>query len=87
MALIAVNVSKGRVALYWADRSDNEDRFIVERSNSLTGGFIQVGTTATDVNTFTDNTVFRKKTYYYRVQAANGGGKSNYSNVASVRTK
>jgi hypothetical protein len=86
-ALIAISTGKGRVALSWADRSDNEDSFLIERSNSVAGGFIQIGATAANVNTYTDNTVFRKKTYYYRVRAANVGGKSSYSNVASVRTK
>ena len=86
-SLIANSTGKGRVTLNWSDRSDSEQSFLVERSNSVAGGFIQVGTTAANVSTFTDNTVFRKTTYYYRVRATNGGGKSAYSNVASVRTK
>lgn len=86
-SLIAVNTGKGRVALYWADRSDNEDSFLVERSTSLSTGFIQLGTSPADVNTYTDATAFRKKTYYYRVRAANVGGKSGYSNIVSIRTR
>jgi len=86
-SLIAVNTGKGRVTLYWADRSDNEDSFLVERSTSVSSGFIQIGTSLADVNTYTDSTAFRKKTYYYRVRAANVGGKSGYSNVVSIRTK
>ncbi|MGI9168526.1 MAG: hypothetical protein ACR2G5_19430 [Pyrinomonadaceae bacterium] len=86
-SLIATNIGKGQVALSWADRSDNEDRFIVERSGSPTGGFLEVGISQANVSTYTDNTVFRKKTYYYRVRAINSGGKSGYSNVASLRTK
>lgn len=86
-SLIAANAGKGRVTLSWADRSDNETNFLVERSTSVSGGFIQIGTSAADVNTFTDATAFRKQTYYYRVLAANVGGKSGYSNVVSIRTK
>src|SRR6202008_2711617 len=44
-ALVATNTGKGRVTLNWSDRSDNEENFIVERSNSVASGFIQVGTT------------------------------------------
>ena len=86
-SLTAANAGKGRVTLSWADRSDNETNFLVERSTSVSGGFIQIGTSAADVNTFTDATAFRKQTYYYRVRAANVGGKSGYSNVVSIRTK
>ncbi|MCM3902165.1 MAG: fibronectin type III domain-containing protein [Pyrinomonadaceae bacterium] len=86
-ALIAVNTGKGRVALYWADRSDNEDHFLVERSTSVSSGFIQLGTSPANMNTYTDATAFRRKTYYYRVRAENGGGKSGYSNVVSIPTK
>jgi len=42
---------------------------------------------AANVRSYTDNTVFRKTTYFYRVRAANSGGKSSYSNVVSVKTK
>ncbi len=79
--------TKGSVLLNWVDNSDNESNFLVERSTSVGGGYIQIATLAANVRTYTDNTVFRKSTYYYRVRAANAGGKSSYSNVASVKTK
>jgi Fibronectin type III domain len=79
--------SKGSAVLNWADNSDNETNFLIERSTSLAGGYIQVATLAANVRSYTDNTVFRKTTYFYRVRAANSGGKSSYSNVASVKTK
>jgi hypothetical protein len=53
----------------------------------MSGGYIQVATVGSNVRTYTDNTVFRKTTYYYRVRAVNSGGKSGYSNVASLKTK
>jgi hypothetical protein len=87
-ALTAVNgQGKGSVLLNWTDNSDNETNFLVERSTSVAGGYIQVGTVGANVRSYTDNTVFRKTTYYYRVRAANSGGRSSYSNVTSVRTK
>ena len=78
---------KGSAILNWADNSDNEDNFLVERSTSVSGGYIQIAALGANVRTYTDNTVFRKTTYFYRVRAANSGGKSSYSNVGSVKTK
>lgn len=87
-ALTAVNgQGKGSVILNWVDNSDNEDNFLVERSTTVSGGYIQIATLGANARTFTDNTVFRKTTYYYRVRAANAGGPSSYSNVASVKTR
>ena len=87
-ALIAVpGQGKGSVLLNWADNSDNEENFLVERSTTVSGGYVQIATLPVNTRTFTDNTVFRKTTYFYRVRAANAGGRSSYSNVASVKTK
>jgi hypothetical protein len=87
-ALTATNgQGKGSVILNWADNSTNEDNFLIERSTSLTAGYIQVATAAANSRTYTDNTAFRKTTYFYRVRASNGGGKSSYSNVASLKTR
>jgi hypothetical protein len=87
-ALTAVNgTGKGVVSLNWADNSDNENNFLVERSTSMSGGFMQIAAVGANVRSYTDNTVFRKTTYFYRVRAANSGGKSSYSNIGSLKTK
>jgi len=87
-ALTAVaGQGKGSAVVNWADNSDNETNFLVERSTSLAGGYTQIATLGANVRSYTDNTLFRKTTYFYRVRAANSGGKSSYSNVASVKTK
>ena len=86
-ALTATVAGKGSVALNWIDNSTNEDSFLVERSTTVSGGYIQIATVAANTRSYTDNTVFRKTTYFYRVRAANSGGRSNYSNVTSVKTK
>ena len=87
-ALTAANgQGKGSVTLNWIDNSTNENGFLIERSTSLAGGYIQLATVAANTRSYTDNTVFRKTTYFYRVRATNSGGKSSYSNVVSVKTK
>jgi hypothetical protein len=79
---------KGVVELNWVDRSDNEVNFLVERSTEVEGGYVQIAAVGAGVTAYTDRTVFRKTTYFYRVRAVNSsGGKSGYSNVASVRTR
>jgi hypothetical protein len=86
-SLAVTSGGKGSATLNWVDNSNNEESFAIERSTSMTGGYIQVATVAANVRTYADNTLFRKTTYFYRVRAANSGGKSGYSNVASVKTK
>jgi hypothetical protein len=86
-SLTATSGGKGSASLSWTDNSNNEESFAIERSTSMSGGYIQVATVGANVRTYTDNTLFRKTTYFYRVRAANSGGKSGYSNVVSVKTK
>jgi hypothetical protein len=86
-ALTAANAGKGSVTLNWVDNSDNEESFLVERSTTVASGYIQIATVAANARSYTDNTAFRKTTYFYRVRAANSGGKSNYSNITSIKTK
>ena len=83
----AAGQAKGSAILNWADNSNNEESFLIERSTLMSTGFIQIATVSANARTYTDNTGFRKTTYFYRVRAANSGGKSSYSNIASVKTK
>jgi hypothetical protein len=84
---MAFAANKREVGLYWQDKSDNENSFLIERSTSVASGFVQIATVGANVVYYVDPGVVRKTTYYYRVRAANSGGKSTYSNVASVRVK
>ena len=79
--------NKREVTLTWTDNSDNEQVFRVERSISVTGGFVEIGTVGTGVTTYTDTTLQGRSTYHYRVRASNAGGDSGYSNTASVFVK
>ena len=84
---VVTGQGKGSAIVNWVDNSDNEESFFVERSTSMSGGYVQIAALGANTRTYSDNTLFRKTTYFYRVRAGNSGGKSSYSNVASVRTK
>lgn len=86
MTLAATN-SKRAVALAWTDNSNDETSFEIERSTSLSEGFVQIATVGANVTSFSDTTVVKRTTYFYRVRAARGTARSAYTNVASVRVK
>ena len=66
----------------------DEQNFLVERSTSVASGYTQIATVGANVTSYVDRAVAKKPTvYYYRVRAANSGGKSPYSNVTSVKVK
>ena len=87
---LAVNVNllnpTQALSLSWADNSNNETGFRVERS--LDGlSFVQVAQLGTNVRTFTDSGLLGGLLYYYRVYAYNDAGLSGYSNVAGLQTQ
>ena len=74
------------VALSWTDNSTNEDGFTIERSGSATGTFAAIGSTVSNVTTFSDPALSPNTQYCYRVYAFNKIGNSAYSNVACATT-
>jgi len=85
--LVATSPSKGVINLTWTDNSSNETGFSIERSPSIDIGFAEIAQVGANANSYTDRTVARKTTYYYRVRAVRGTAKSGYSNIAAGRTK
>jgi hypothetical protein len=84
--LAATAVSSTQVNLTWTDNANNESQFIVERSQNGGKAWKQIATVGANSTSFVDNTVARRKTYSYRVAAANSAGTSAWSNVATVTT-
>lgn len=67
--------------LTWEDRSDNETKFIIERSIlSDSVPFTVIGETPANVSSYNDLTTEPGKIYIYRVRASDGFFYSNYSN-------
>jgi hypothetical protein len=77
-------IASSGIRLSWQDNSDNETQFVIQRATDVEGPFTDLATVAADVTTYDDVDVVNGITYYYRVLAANGNGRSAPSNVASA---
>ncbi|MBC8008910.1 MAG: fibronectin type III domain-containing protein [Burkholderiales bacterium] len=84
--LVATANSFSEVGLTWADNSNNEIDFVIERSLTGTGAWRQIAVVAADTTSYTDTGRNALTTYHYRIRAANGGGASAYSANATVTT-
>jgi hypothetical protein len=85
--LTATSSVTRQVVLNWADLSNNETSFKIERSTSATTGFVQIANIAANTTSYVDTTVTSRTTYFYRVRASNSVGNSAYSNTATVKAK
>lgn len=69
----------GGFAMSWADNSDNEQKFVIERQPPFLSGTREVGANVID---YVDQT--NLQTAQYRVAAANAAGTSEFTGWASV---
>jgi Ca2+-binding RTX toxin-like protein/FtsP/CotA-like multicopper oxidase with cupredoxin domain len=72
-----------QVSLAWADNSNNETGFVIERATDGVN-FSVLTTVGVDAIGYVDSAVSASVTYTYRVAAFNAAGPSAYSNMASV---
>jgi hypothetical protein len=72
------------IRLNWQDNSNDETQFVIQRGTDFNGPFIDIATVAANVTTYDDIDVVNAITYYYRVLAENGNGRSAPSNVANA---
>lgn len=78
--------STTQINLSWTDNSTNETGFKIERKSG-TGTYAVIGTTATDITTFSDTGLTPSTTYTYRVYSNNAVGNSlTYSNELTLTT-
>ena len=82
--LTSPGASSTAVQLSWGDRSDNELGFNIYRSEDGGDTFLQIGSTAVNVNSYTDSPVQPGMSCVYRVSAFSLSYESPYSNNVTV---
>lgn len=87
---LSATVSKGKdVTLAWADNSNNETGFAIERSQPVNGQcsvWRPLTQVPANTTTFTDTSSVKKQTYCYRLRAlGNAGAYSDWSNIAEIQ--
>jgi FtsP/CotA-like multicopper oxidase with cupredoxin domain len=85
--LTAALVTGPQVKLDWADNSDNESGFTIERAvvtGGVPGPFEPIDGVGLDITTYNDPDVMPNTTYAYRVLAYNGNLQSPVSNQVTI---
>jgi transcriptional regulator CtsR len=83
--LKAIAVSGSQINLTWADTSNNEAGFKIERKSG-SGGFSQITTLDPNSTAFSDTKLSAGIYYTYRIRAYNDAGDSAYSAEAGAET-
>lgn len=83
-AVVASPTSVSATTVSWADNSDNESGFEVERKTGSGGSYVNIGSPAADITSIDDTGLLAGQTYYYQVRAINGIGSSGWAAEASV---
>ena len=74
------------VAVSWSRTSNDEDGFLIGRRGGQDANFTIIGETGPGLVIFQDTGLEGETWYWYRIQAYNAYGDSDYSNVDSVQT-
>jgi len=77
----------GGIALGWADKSNNEGGFLVERKTGSTGTWQPLAAVAVNTAKYTDTTTVSRTSYSYRARAYNIAGNSAASNEVAATAK
>ncbi|MFC7000019.1 fibronectin type III domain-containing protein [Rufibacter roseus] len=83
--LTATAVSTTQIDLAWADNSNNETGFEIERSADGVA-FTLLTSVAADVTTYSNTGLTSSTQYHYRVRATGAESNSAYTNVANATT-
>ena len=86
--LSATATSDIDIDLGWTDNASDETGFILERSLTGVGAWVEIADLGANVVLYSPDTgLTPNTTYYYRVKAYNGDGDSAYSNTANATTE
>ncbi len=86
-ALSANSLSSSSIELNWADNSNNEDFFEIQRSLNGTANWQTTATPSSNVTSIVDNNLNPLTEYFYRIRATNPAGNSSWSNIANATTQ
>ncbi|OIN59329.1 fibronectin type III domain-containing protein [Arsenicibacter rosenii] len=84
--LTAQATSFSAIVLNWADLSNNETGFQIERALSSTGTFTKIADVGANATTYTDAGLNGSTPYCYRIRAMNAVGAGAYSDVVCATT-
>ncbi len=84
--LVALTTGATQISLMWADNSNDESGFKIERKIGATGTWSQLTTVSQNTTTYINSGLVAGTVYYYRVRAYNSVGDSDYSNETSAST-
>src|SRR6202162_4233502 len=84
--LVAAASSSSTTSLRWADNSNNETGFKVERKTGTSGTYAEIARQGPDQNFFSDSGLAPTTPYCYRVRVTNADGDSGYSNESCATT-
>ena len=84
--LIASAESTTQINLTWADASNNETGFQIERSTTSGSGFSSIATVPANSVSYSDVGLTPGTSYFYRVRAINAIGNSPYTSEANATT-
>src|SRR5581483_10609655 len=83
--LTASAISQNEIDLSWADNSDNENGFKVQR-RPVGGSYQTIFTTGQNVTSYQDFTATPGTQYFYQIVATNDSGDAQPSNEFGVAT-
>jgi len=84
--LLVNSVSATEIDLTWFDNSQNEDGFRIEYKIGVGGTYSLLETLEPNISEYNHTGLSPATTYFYRINAFNSDGDSNYSNEISVIT-
>src|ERR1044071_168864 len=79
-------VIAAQLQLSWADNSNDENGFNIERKTGTTGSYAQITSVGANVTSYTDSNLMNSTPYLYRVNAFNTIGASAYSPESCATT-
>jgi hypothetical protein len=85
--LAALATSTSTISLTWADNSNNETGFLLERKTGASGTYALIASPGANQTGYTDSGLQASTTYTYRIRATNSVGNSAYSNEALATTQ